>query len=172
MCVCVCVLSKLLWRDELLSNVLSFFLRYERVIDLLCAADAADGDAGDGVSGVGGVGGGGGDVTTEMIEMKAERTSGEGGGEGEGGGGNRRRPLYSTGRVGEPLYSTGRVGEAVMHVMDAEAMWRVALAALEVDPMCLVDKIEPGSESHFLRPSSESGEGGCGVFRYEVRPAQ
>jgi hypothetical protein len=158
-------LSKLLWRDELLSNVLSFFLRYERVIDLLCAADAADGDAGDGVSGVGGVGGvggGGGDVTTEMIEMKAERTSGEGGGEGDGGGGNRRRPLYNT----------GRVGEAVMHVMDAEAMWRVALAALEVDPMCLVDKIKPGSESHFLRPSSESGEGGCGVFRYEVRPAQ
>ena len=127
------------------------------MIDLLCAADAAGG-----VGGVGGVGGGGGDVTTEMIEMKAERTSGEGGGEGEGGGGNRRRPLYNT----------GRVGEAVMHVMDAEAMWRVALAALEVDPMCLVDKIEPGSESHFLRPSSESGEGGCGVFRYEVRPAQ
>ena len=63
-----------------------------------------------------------------------------------------------------------------MHVMDAEAMWQVALSALEVDPLCLVDKIEPGSESHFLCPSSASsnggGVGGGAVFRYEVRPAQ
>ena len=87
------------------------------MIDLLCAADAADGDAGDGVSGVGGVGGvggGGGDVTTEMIEMKAERSSGEGGGEGEGssswerGVGCRRR-VQKTCRIVIPVHPSRAV---------------------------------------------------------------
>ena len=59
--------------------------------------------------------------------------------------------------------SSGPVGQATMVVLEATAMWAAALAALEADPLCLVDHV-PAGEGHFLK------EGSDGSWRYEVRP--
>ena len=130
------------------------------MIDLLKAADAAR-------LPVGGKAGGAAGGTTEGKAEGTETTGGVSHYEGKEAASTRRHPPHG------PSYRTGMVGEATIHIMEAEAMWRVALEALEVDPLCLVDKIEPGSESHFLCKSASGGSDGDGkgVYRYEVRPA-
>ena len=47
-------------------------------------------------------------------------------------------------------HHTGKVGEATIHIMEAKEMWSSALAALEKEPLCLVDEVVPGSENHSL----------------------
>ena len=47
-------------------------------------------------------------------------------------------------------HHTGKVGEATIHIMEAKEMWASALAALEKEPLCLVDEVVPGSENHSL----------------------
>ena len=51
-------------------------------------------------------------------------------------------------------HHTGKVGEATIHIMEAKEMWASALAALEKEPLCLVDEVVPGSENHSLVPGS------------------
>ena len=51
-------------------------------------------------------------------------------------------------------HHTGTVGEATIHIMEAKEMWASALAALEKEPLCLVDEVVPGSENHSLVPGS------------------
>lgn len=62
----------------------------------------------------------------------------------------------------------GRVLAADAVVMDAREMWRVATAALEADPLCLVARAgAPGEEEahHLVESATEPG-----VFRYRVGP--
>lgn len=66
----------------------------------------------------------------------------------------------------EDARHTGRVGEATLHVLEAPEMWQTALKMLQKDAVCLVDAIEPGSESHVLRPSSTKGS-----YAYRVQKA-
>jgi hypothetical protein len=47
-------------------------------------------------------------------------------------------------------HHTGKVGEATIHIMEAKEMWASALAALEKEPLCLVNEVVPGSENHSL----------------------
>ena len=56
----------------------------------------------------------------------------------------------------------GIVGQATMHVMEAAPMWEAALAALESNPLCLVEPIPANSEGHHLK------QGQDGNLRYEV----
>jgi aminoglycoside 3-N-acetyltransferase len=87
---------------------------------------------------------------------------------------HRRHDFAGTGQRYErvvPLmppgtYCSGRAGTgggAVIHVLDAPAMWAVAAAALAADPLCFVDPVPAGAESHVL----VAGAGGE-VWRYRV----